>query len=298
MNERHRKSSDSSLEYLSQLIEEIKRNPLALTQEEEKDLLNRAKIGDREAIEKLVVQMLPQVYERAKYLAHLFQLGSDVIPDLVNEGNRGVLVAIKKYDFSKSARFSSYAWYWIREYMFKFLKNYMGEIKFPDAVLKKIRIIKKAEKEYIAKHGVNPNDEDIANLTGLSPHDVRALRSVVLTTKSIESEENEDESRDFFMDIVNQQALPSPDKYYAQIKASQLINEIFAFLSKKEADILRLNFGFEDGKKYTLEEIGNKLGITKQRVSQLRDRALKRLKEKFGDRILNVLAELTQESVY
>jgi RNA polymerase primary sigma factor len=155
-------------------------------------------------------------------------------------------------------------------------------------------MIKRAEKEYLTSYGQNPTDEDIANLTGLSSHDVRALRSIVLTQKNIERDESEDEIKEFFLDVVDQQALPSPQTYYAQVKASQLIKEIFSYLSKKEAEILRLNFGFEDGKNYTLEEIGNRLGITKQRVSQLRDRALRRLREKFGDRIINVLSELNQ----
>ncbi len=294
MNERSQRLSDSSLEHLSQLIEELRRKPVILSPEEERETLEKAKEGDKESIEKIIVQMLPQVYERAKYFAHLFQLSHDIIPDLVNEGNRGVMIAIKKFDFSKATKFSSYAWYWIREYMIKFLKNYLGEIKFPDTVLKKIRMIKRAEKEYLTSYGQNPTDEDIANLTGLSSHDVRALRSIVLTQKNIERDESEDEIKEFFLDVVDQQALPSPQTYYAQVKASQLIKEIFSYLSKKEAEILRLNFGFEDGKNYTLEEIGNRLGITKQRVSQLRDRALRRLREKFGDRIINVLSELNQ----
>jgi len=288
-------SSDSPLDILTNLVEEIKRNPIILTQEEERELIERAKKGDKEAVEKIVANMLPQVFDRAKYLAGVFQISPDVIPDLVNEGNRGVLVAIKKFDFSKSNRFSSYAWYWIREYMMKFIKSYLGEVKFPETVLKKIRAIKKVERELMAKKGVSPTDEEIADRLSLNPNEVRALRSITTSVKSIESDTEEgEEGKDYFIDIVGQNALPSPEKYYAEIKASQLIKEIFAFLSKKEAEILKMSFGFEDGKKYTLEEIGHELGITKQRVSQLRDRALKRLREKFGDRIIQVLSILSQ----
>ncbi|MDD5573195.1 MAG: sigma-70 family RNA polymerase sigma factor [Candidatus Hydrothermia bacterium] len=107
--------------------------------------------------------------------------------------------------------------------------------------------------------------------------------------------DEEDESKEALIDIIGQKALPSPEKYYAEIKMNQLIKEIFSFLSKKEAEIIKLSFGFEDGKKHTLEEIGNKLGISKQRVSQLRDRALKRLREKYGDRANELFKEHYQE---
>lgn len=285
--------SDSSFEYLLKEIEQISKE---ISPEEEREYITRAKAGDKEAIEKLVVALLPQVFEMAKYFANIFQLGYDVVPDLVNEGNRGILVAIKKFDFSKSNRLFSYAWYWARDYMVKFLKNYLGDVKFPDSVVKKIRQIKRAERDYIIKANKNPTDEDIANEVGLSPHEVRALRALSLSSKSLDRAlDEEDESKEALIDIIGQKALPSPEKYYAEIKMNQLIKEIFSFLSKKEAEIIKLSFGFEDGKKHTLEEIGNKLGISKQRVSQLRDRALKRLREKYGDRANELFKELYQE---
>jgi len=285
--------SDSSFEYLLKEIEQISKE---ISPEEEREYIKRAKAGDKEAIEKLVVALLPQVFEMAKYFANIFQLGYDVVPDLVNEGNRGILVAIKKFDFSKSNRLFSYAWYWARDYMVKFLKNYLGDVKFPDSVVKKIRQIKRAERDYIIKANKNPTDEDIANEVGLSPHEVRALRALSLSSKSLDRAlDEEDESKEALIDIIGQKALPSPEKYYAEIKMNQLIKEIFSFLSKKEAEIIKLSFGFEDGKKHTLEEIGNKLGISKQRVSQLRDRALKRLREKYGDRANEFFKELYQE---
>jgi len=285
--------SDSSFEYLLKEIEQISKE---ISPEEEREYIKRAKAGDKEAIEKLVVALLPQVFEMAKYFANIFQLGYDVVPDLVNEGNRGILVAIKKFDFSKSNRLFSYAWHWARDYMVKFLKNYLGDVKFPDSVVKKIRQIKRAERDYIIKANKNPTDEDIANEVGLSPHEVRALRALSLSSKSLDRAlDEEDESKEALIDIIGQKALPSPEKYYAEIKMNQLIKEIFSFLSKKEAEIIKLSFGFEDGKKHTLEEIGNKLGISKQRVSQLRDRALKRLREKYGDRANELFKELYQE---
>jgi len=285
--------SNSSFEYLLKEIEQISKE---ISPEEEREYIKRAKAGDKEAIEKLVVALLPQVFEMAKYFANIFQLGYDVVPDLVNEGNRGILVAIKKFDFSKSNRLFSYAWYWARDYMVKFLKNYLGDVKFPDSVVKKIRQIKRAERDYIIKANKNPADEDIANEVGLSPHEVRALRALSLSSKSLDRAlDEEDESKEALIDIIGQKALPSPEKYYAEIKMNQLIKEIFSFLSKKEAEIIKLSFGFEDGKKHTLEEIGNKLGISKQRVSQLRDRALKRLREKYGDRANELFKELYQE---
>ncbi|MDD5573196.1 MAG: sigma-70 domain-containing protein [Candidatus Hydrothermia bacterium] len=167
--------SDSSFEYLLKEIEQISKE---ISPEEEREYIKRAKAGDKEAIEKLVVALLPQVFEMAKYFANIFQLGYDVVPDLVNEGNRGILVAIKKFDFSKSNRLFSYAWYWARDYMVKFLKNYLGDVKFPDSVVKKIRQIKRAERDYIIKANKNPTDEDLANGVGLSPHEVRALRTL------------------------------------------------------------------------------------------------------------------------
>jgi|UniRef100_A0A7V3KNE2 RNA polymerase primary sigma factor len=288
------KQSDSSFEYLLDELEHVSKS---ITPEEEREYLKRAKAGDKEAIEKIVVASLPQVFEIAKYFANVFQLGNDVIPDLVNEGNRGILTAIKKFDFSKSNRFFSYAWYWVRDYMMKFIRSYFGDVKFPEATLKKLRKIRKAEAELMAKNGKQPTDEELSEVLDISPHEIRALRAIYLTSKSLDRgfESEEEESKENLVDILEQKALPSPEKYYAEIKMQQLIKEIFGFLSKKEADIIKLYFGFEDGKKHTLEEIGEKLGISKQRVSQLRDRALKRLKEKFGDRIVGLFRELYQE---
>uniref|UniRef100_A0A7C2P081 Sigma-70 family RNA polymerase sigma factor n=1 Tax=candidate division WOR-3 bacterium TaxID=2052148 RepID=A0A7C2P081_UNCW3 len=288
------RQGDSSFEYLLDDLEHISKG---LTPEEEREYLKRAKAGDKEAIEKIVVACLPQVFEIAKYFAGVFQLGNDVIPDLVNEGNRGILTAIKKFDFSKSNRFFSYAWYWVRDYMIKFIRSYLGDIKFPEAVLKKLRKIRKAEAELTARNGKQPTDEELSEVLDLSPHEIRALRSIYLSSRSLDRglETEEEESKEKLVDILEQKALPSPEKYYAEVKMHQLIKEIFSFLSKKEAEIIKLYFGFEDGKKHTLEEIGERLGISKQRVFQLRDRALKRLKDKFGDRIVNLFRELYQE---
>ncbi len=287
------KRSDSSFEYLFKEIEHVSRE---LSPETELEYIKRAKSGDKEAVEKLIVATLPQIFEMAKYLASVFQLGNDIIPDLVNEGNRGVLVAIKKFDPTKANRLYSYAWYWARDYMIKFLKSYLGDIKFPDSIIRKIRQIKRAEREYISREGKNPTDEDIADAVGLSSHEVRALRAVSLSPRSLDRAiDEEEDNKETLVDIVGQKALPSPEKYYAEVKMNQLVKEIFGFLSKKESEIIKLSFGFEDGKRYTLEEIGNKLGITKQRVSQLRDRALRRLREKYGDRANDIFKQLYEE---
>lgn len=286
--------SDSSFEYLVKELEHISKS---ISPEDEKEYIERAQSGDKEALEKLMISVLPQVFEMAKYFANLFQLKSDIIPDLVNEGNRGVLLAIKKFDFSKSNRLFSYAWYWAKDYMLKFIKNYLGEIKIPESAIKKLRKIRQEEEEYIRQHKRHPSDSELAQLVGLTEQEIRTLKAIPTSSVSIDTAfgTDEEDRKETWMDISEQNALPSPEKYYAEIKLNQLVKEIFSFLSKKEGEIIKLYFGFEDGKKHTLEDIGQRLGITKQRVQQLRDRALKRIKERYGNRILTIFQELYQE---
>jgi RNA polymerase primary sigma factor len=266
-------SSDIPIEIY---FREISKYPL-LTPEEEKEYIKKAKEGDKTAIEKIILSNLRFVVE----IASKYRGMGVPIEDLINEGNIGLIKAIKYFDPKKGVKFLSYAIWWIRQSIMKALDERSQLIRIPSDQKTKIRKIKKAEMEYFQKYGELPTIEELSKITGLPKKEIEASYEIFHKELSLDRPFTESEKRTW-EEMLEQKALPSPEEFYKKEYIKEKIKKSLEELDKKERDIISLYFGIEDDIPRSLEEIGKIMNLSKERVRQLKERALLKLKEKLS----------------
>ena len=266
-------SSDIPIEIY---FREISKYPL-LTQEEEKEYIKKAKEGDKTAIEKIILSNLRFVVE----IASKYRGMGVPIEDLINEGNIGLMKAIRYFDPNKGVKFLSYAIWWIRQSIMKALDERSQLIRIPSDQKTKIRKIKKAEMEYFQKYGELPTIEELSKITGLPKKEIEASYEIFHKELSLDRPFTESEKRTW-EEMLEQKALPSPEEFYKKEYIREKIKKSLNELDKKERDIISLYFGIEDDIPRSLEEIGKIMNLSKERVRQLKERALLKLKEKLS----------------
>lgn len=258
---------------LDQYLHEVSLYPL-LKRDEEIAVARRIQRGDEDALQELVVRNLRFVISVAKK----YQNRGMSLIDLIGEGNVGLLTAAKKFDPDQGVKFISYAVWWIRQAILSSLAKHGRTVRVPlNRTADLSRIIKAAE---ILRQSLRrePNPEELSEITGLS---VDVVRSLALLNSG-------DIRLDAPMDPMGERSLIErfvvdefPDSEEVVINAflSDEMEKALSSLPPRDARVLRLYFGMEGGREHTLEEIGVALGVTRERVRQLRDRALKRLRE-------------------
>ena len=266
-------SSDIPIEIY---FREISKYPL-LTQEEEKEYIKKAKEGDKTAIEKIILSNLRFVVE----IASKYRGMGVPIEDLINEGNIGLMKAIRYFDPNKGVKFLSYAIWWIRQSIMKALDERSQLIRIPSDQKTKIRKIKKAEMEYFQKYGELPTIEELSKITGLPKKEIETSYEIFHKELSLDRPFTESEKRTW-EEMLEQKALPSPEEFYKKEYIREKIKKALEELDKKERDIIYLYFGIEDDIPRSLEEVGKIMNLSKERVRQLKERALLKLKEKLS----------------
>lgn len=266
-------STDISIEIY---FREISKYP-PLSIEEEKECIKRAKEGDKTAIEKLILSNLRFVVE----IASKYRGMGVPLEDLINEGNIGLIKAVKHFKPEKGVKFLSYAIWWIRQSIMKALDEHSQLIRIPSDQKTKIRKIKKAEKEYLQKYGEIPPIKVLSKITGIPEKEIEASYEIFQKEFSLDRPFTESEKRTW-EEIIEQKALPSPEEYYKKEHIKEKIKKAIEELSEKEKQIILLYFGIEDDNPRSLEEIGEIIGISRERVRQLKERALLKLKEKLS----------------
>ncbi len=258
-----------------------------LTPKEEEELIRRAKQGDREATEKLIYAHLKFVVNMAKR----YQGYGVPLADLINEGNIGLLRALQRFDPKRRVRFLSYAIWWVRQAIMKALNEQSRLIKVSSERRAKLKKIRQKEIDLLQEMGEEPTFEEIAKELGLNPEEVKKAYKLVTTEISLDAPIYPDNEKRTLLDILDQDALPSPEEAYEKNEQTTKLKEMLETLSPMDRKILSLYFGLDDGKPKTLEEIGKRMGISRERVRQLKERALKTLREKFGDQLKDLLFE-------
>lgn len=245
-----------------------------LTAEEEVILARQIKEGDKDALNKLVRGNLRFVVSVAKQ----YQNQGLSLPDLINEGNLGLIKAAKRFDETRGFKFISYAVWWIRQSILQALAEQARIVKLP---LNKIGSINKVNKAFTAleqKFEREPSVDELAEVLQLAPKDVRDALKNSGRHVSMDAPLSSDDDTTMY-DILAVNELPMPDRSLLNDSLRKEIERVLNTLTDRESDIIRLYFGIDGTHPHTLEEVGEKLDLTRERVRQIKEKALKKLKQ-------------------
>lgn len=258
----------------SLLLRDLARYPL-LSKEEEIELAKRYKDGDAEAKDKFMLHNgRLVVYVAKRYVGR----GLD-FEDLIMEGLRGLSTAIERFDYTLGYKFSTYAYSWISQAITRAIANESSAVRLPVHIREKFNIIKKTINELTVSNGVPPTMDEIATKAHVSLEDVQDYELVTFNynIKSLDDLVGE-ESDTSFSEFVEDTGEESPVEYANKMSTKDLVQNMLTSLSDKERFVIERRYGLEGNAEQTLEEIGNQLGVTRERVRQIEVKALFKLK--------------------
>lgn len=265
---------------LDKYLQEIGRMQL-ITAEEEVDLARRIKDGDQAALERMVGANLRFVVSVSKQ----YQNQGLSLPDLINEGNVGLIKAAQRFDETRGFKFISYAVWWIRQSILQALAEQARIVRLPLNKIGNINKINRMFSELEQQHEREPTADEIAEALGINETDVRdgmytSSRHVSMDAPLIDGEDGT------MIDLMKNDTAPNPDEQLLHESLKKEIERTLATLTPREADVIRLFFGLGGKPAMTLEEIGEKFDLTRERVRQIKEKALRRLKQQSRSKLL------------
>ena len=258
---------------LHQYLHEIRRFPL-LTAQEELELAKRCAAGDDGAIRTMVNSNLRLVVSIAREYT-----GRGVpLPDLIQEGSIGLLIAAQKFDYTLQYRFSTYATKWIRQCISRYILNHAGLIRVPRQTMERMRKLLAIRSAMSQENGEEPTLEELARQSGESLEKVRQLLELLPDICSLDAPtgQNEDGTLQMLLEDVH---APQPQEALVRRELKQLLDALLDTLTDRQKQVLRLRFGMEDGNCYSLEKVGNLLHISRERARQIERQALDKLQK-------------------
>ena len=253
-------------------LKEIGRVPL-LTPEEEVDLAIKIGDGDLEAKKRLSEANLRLVVSIAKrYLGRGMQF-----LDLIQEGNLGLIKAVEKFDYTKGFKFSTYATWWIRQAITRAIADQARTIRIPVHMVETINKVKKVSTQILHEQGHEPTAEEVAEKLDMSVDKVREILRVAQEPVSLETPIGEEEDS-HLGDFIPDSDTPAPADEASHALLKEQLQEVLSTLTPREAKVLKLRFGLEDGKSRTLEEVGQEFAVTRERIRQIEAKALRKLR--------------------
>ena len=269
--------SSRALDSFDQYLQDVEKYPLIDDPAEERALAHRARAGDKQAAERLVTANLRFVISYVKK----YQGRGLGLAELVCIGNEGLLKAVKKFDPDKGVKFISYAVWWIRQTVLQALAEQTRSVRIPLNQNSNLVRLSRVETALTQTLGRTPTDEEIADEMGEPVDTIRALRRVAASELSLDAplDRGDRDSASFGERFAGSEAEQIEEEVESQARREFLERMFEKYLTERERKILYLYYGLDEGEERTLEEIGSLLGVTRERIRQIRNRAFEKLRE-------------------
>jgi RNA polymerase primary sigma factor len=265
---------------LDKYLQDIGKEEL-ITADEEVQLAQKVKQGDQKALEKLVKANLRFVVSVAKQ----YQNQGLSLPDLINEGNLGLIKAAKRFDETRGFKFISYAVWWIRQSILQALAEQSRIIRLPLNQVGSLNKIKKATSKLEQEFERAPSAEEIAEKLEIPDYKIDAAKKITTRYISMDAPLTQDDETKF-LDVFVSEDTPHTDDFLMKESLAREIQRSLATLTKKERDVINLYYGIGMPHGLTLEEIGAKFDLTRERVRQIKEKAIRRLKHTSRSKLL------------
>jgi RNA polymerase primary sigma factor len=254
-------------------LREIGQVPL-LTPQEEIELAARIKKGDKKAREQMIKANLRLVVK----IAHDYEGFGLPLLDLISEGNIGLMKAVERFDPAKGGKLSTYGSWWIKQSIKRALANQSKTIRLPVHLVDKISKMRRVAMKLQEELGREPTDEELGEELGISPSRVAQMRTAAIRPASLDAPIGDDDSNNF-SEVVQDENADTPYEQLEDKTVTGMLQEMVKTLDQREATILRYRFGLDGGPEKTLEEVGQKFGVTRERVRQIQNIALNKLRK-------------------
>ena len=253
-------------------LKEIGKVPL-LTAEEEIEIAQRMAAGDLDAKHQLAEANLRLVVSIAKRYVGRGML----FLDLIQEGNLGLIKAVEKFDYRKGYKFSTYATWWIRQAITRAIADQARTIRIPVHMVETIYMLIRVNRQLVQEYGRDPRPDEIAKEMGISEEKVREILKIAQEPVSLETPIGEEDDS-HLGDFIPDDDAPAPADAVASSLLKEQLSEVLSTLTPREAKVLKLRYGLEDGKARTLEEVGREFNVTRERIRQIEAKALRKLR--------------------
>ena len=254
-------------------LREIGKYPL-LTGEEEVELAKRIEKGDEEAKATMINSNLRLVVSVAKRYVRSSKM---TLLDLIQEGNLGLIKAVDKFDYTKGFKFSTYAMWWIRQAITRSIADQGRTIRIPVHMKERMNKLTKTTRQFVSDHGRDPTTEELAEILDITEERVEKIIQLYGDTISLDTPIGEEEDA-VLMNFVADDEMPEISSSVEQTMLGDELDDVLSILTEREQKILRLRFGFDDGRIWTLEEVGQVFDVTRERIRQIEAKSLRRLR--------------------
>jgi RNA polymerase primary sigma factor len=254
-------------------LREIGQTPL-LTREEEVKLARRIKRGDQAARQHMIKANLRLVVK----IAHDYSSYGLPLLDLISEGNIGLMKAVERFDPKKGGKLSTYAAWWIKQSIKRALANQSKTIRLPVHLVDKIARMRRVAMQLAEEFGREPTDEELGEELNIAPAKIAQLRTAAIRPASLDATVGQDEDGASLGDLIGDEMASTPSELFSDKNLRKSVMDLLHVLDERELKIITMRFGLDGKKEMTLEEVGRKFKVTRERIRQLQNIALRKIK--------------------
>jgi RNA polymerase primary sigma factor len=254
-------------------LREIGQTPL-LTREEEVKLARKIKRGDQAARQHMIKANLRLVVK----IAHDYSSYGLPLLDLISEGNIGLMKAVERFDPKKGGKLSTYAAWWIKQSIKRALANQSKTIRLPVHLVDKIARMRRVAMQLAEEFGREPTDEELGEELNMAPAKIAQLRTAAIRPASLDANVGQDDDGASLGDLIGDENAATPSELFSDKNLRKSVMDLLHVLDERELKIITMRFGLDGKKEMTLEEVGRKFKVTRERIRQLQNIALRKIK--------------------